>query len=383
MSAPGVRHPGELRWETRLLAVLTLTLTALGIAVCYAAGSYSPSWNREVGQQLSGALIGGVAFLVAARLDYRIYRRLARPMFYATVAGLACIAVVAILWHGSRAPGVIETLVPLKYGARRWLKLPGMQLQISEFARFTLAVMVATLVAELGTRVRKFREGFVPLMVPIVVAAGLTVVEPSLSMAILLGVTGLSIAFVAGVRISHVALAAAVGAVGVGAMVLFTPERLDRYTTFLHPALECAADDQVCEGLIGLGNGGVFGLGFGQGTQKLGHVAFGYSDFILSVIGEAWGFVGMVLLALGFALFCGMGFRIARTTTDPFGRALAVGLTTMVAVAALMHAAVVMSLMPPTGLTLPFISVGRVSLVIYLLSAGVLVSIGRRRGKAR
>ena len=127
----------------------------------------------------------------------------------------------------------------------------------------------------------------------------------------------------------------------------------------------------------------MFGLGFGQGTQKLGHVAFGYSDFILSVIGEEWGFVGMVLLALGFALFCGMGFRIARTTTDPFGRALAVGLTTMVAVAALMHAAVVMSLMPPTGLTLPFISVGRVSLVIYLLSAGVLVSIGRRRGKAR
>jgi cell division protein FtsW len=378
-----VRHPGELRWETRLLAVLTLTLTALGIAVCYSAGTYSPQWNTEVRQQLSGALIGGVAFLVAARLDYRIYRRLARPMFYATVAGLAVIALVGLIWRGEAAPGVIETVVPVRNNARRWLQFQGMTLQVSEVARFTLAVMVATLAAEMGTRVRRFRDGFVPLMIPVALVVGLTVIEPSLSMAILLGVAGASIAFAAGARVGHLLLVGVTGVVGVAALIFTSQERLERYGAFLRPVLECAADDQVCESIIGLGNGGLAGVGFGRGSLKLGHVPFGYADYILSVVGEEWGFIGVVLLAMCFALFCGMGYRIARTTTDPFGRALAVGLTTMVAVAALMHAAVVMSMMPATGITLPFLSVGRVSLVVYLLSAGVLVSIGRRRGKAR
>lgn len=381
MTSPAVRHPGELRWETRLVAVLTLILVALGVAVCYAAGSYREDWYAEAQQQLSGALIGGLLFLLAAGIDYRMLRKWARPLFYATIAGLAFIALVAIVWRDSRPPGPLAGLVPRINGSRRWLSLFGIQVQLSEVARFTVPVMVAALVAEVGPRIRKFNEGFVPVVRPIVIAAALVVVQPNLSMAILLACLTMSVVFVAGARISHLALLGAIGLAGGGAMLTLNAERSSRMDEYLAPALDCSIDSQVCNSLIGLGNGGVFGVGFGEGTQKLGRLAYGYSDFILSVLGEEWGFVGVVFVVLCFFLFCWMGFRIAKTAPDLFGTALAGGLTAMVGLAALLHAAVVLKMIPSTGLTLPFISAGRVSLVIYLVSAGVLVSIGRRRGK--
>ncbi len=370
-----------MRWETRLLAVLTLILVSLGIAVCYAAGSYREDWFAEAQQQLSGAVIGGLLFLLAAGIDYRMLRKWARPMFYATIAGLALIAFVAIVWHEKRAPGVLGRLVPYLNGSKRWISLFGIQVQLSEIARFTVPVMVAAMVADMGGRIRKFKEGFIPVVLPIVVAAALVAVQPNLSMAILLTCLTMSVVFVAGARIPHLMLLLALGGVGGAAMMTLNTERSSRMEEFLAPSLECDIGSQVCNSLIGLGNGGVFGVGFGEGTQKLGRLAYGYSDFILSALGEEWGFIGVVFVVMCFFLFCWMGFRIARTAPDLFGTALAGGLTAMVGLAALLHAAVGLKMMPSTGLTLPFISAGRVSLVIYLVSAGVLVSIGRRRGK--
>ena len=381
MTTPAVRHPGELRWETRLLAVLTLVLVSLGIAVCYAAGSYRDDWYAETQQQLSGAVIGGLLFLLAAGIDYRLLRKWARPMFYATIGGLALIALVAIIWGDKRAPGALGSFVPRINGSRRWLSLLGIQVQLSEIARFTVPVMVAALVADMGTRIRKFKEGFIPVVLPIVIAAGLVAVQPNLSMAILLTCLTMSVVFVAGARIPHLLLLGTIGLAGGATMLTLNAERSSRLDEYLAPSLTCDIGSQVCNSLIGLGNGGVFGVGFGEGTQKLGRLAYGYSDFILSVLGEEWGFVGVVFVVLCFFLFCWMGFRIAKTAPDLFGTALAGGLTAMVGLAALLHAAVVLKMMPSTGLTLPFISAGRVSLVIYLVSAGVLVSIGRRRGK--
>lgn len=381
MTGQVVRHPGEMRWETRLLAVLTLVLVSLGIAVCYAAGSYREDWFAEAQQQLSGAVIGGLLFLLAAGIDYRLLRKWARPMFYATIAGLALIAFVAIVWHDKRAPGVLGRVVPHLNGSKRWIALFGIQVQLSEIARFTVPVMVAAMVADMGAKIRKFKEGFIPVVLPIVVAAALVAVQPNLSMAILLTCLTMSVVFVAGARIPHLLLLLAVGGAAGAVMMTFNSERVSRMGEYLAPSLQCDIGTQVCNSLIGLGNGGVFGVGFGEGTQKLGRLAYGYSDFILSVLGEEWGFIGVVFVVMCFFLFCWMGFRIARTAPDLFGTALAGGLTAMVGLAALLHAAVVLKMMPSTGLTLPFISAGRVSLVIYLVSAGVLVSIGRRRGK--
>jgi cell division protein FtsW len=268
VTTPAVRHPGELRWETRLLAVLTLVLVSLGIAVCYAAGSYRDDWYAETQQQLSGAVIGGLLFLLAAGIDYRLLRKWARPMFYATIAGLALIAFVAIVWRGKRAPGAIGDFVPFINGSRRWLSLFGFQVQLSEIARFTVPVMVAALVADMGTRIRKFREGFIPVVMPIVIAAGLVAVQPNLSMAILLTCLTMSVVFVAGARIPHLLLLATIGLAGGATMLTLNAERSSRMDEYLAPALTCDIESQVCNSLIGLGNGGVFGVGSAKAPRS-------------------------------------------------------------------------------------------------------------------
>ncbi len=381
MSGVSVRHPGEFRWETRLLAVVTMMLVLFGIAACYAAGSYLPDWFVEARDQVSGAAVGAVAFFALAYLDYNHLRRVAAPLFWATVAGLVVIALMKIVFPGPEAPALVNDFVPWRNGARRWINLPGMQIQVSEIARLTLPIFIAALAASIGTRVRDFRQGFVTLLWPVALVAVLTMVQPNLSMAIILTLTGVAVAFVAGVRLSHLVLMPLAALPVVGWMLIGSAERRDRLMAWWQPSINCPGTEQHCESLIGFGHGGLFGVGFGKGTQKLGHLAYGHSDYILSIVGEEWGLVGVLFLVTCFSLFCWMGFRIARTARDPFGTALAAGLTTAIAVGALMHAAVVTDLMPSTGQTLPFVSTGRVALVIYLAATGIIISIGRRRGR--
>ncbi len=381
VTAPSVRHPGEFRWETRLLAVVTLVLTVFGVANCYAAATYLEAWFNEATDQVSGALIGGVVFLAAAYSDYQIWRRFARPLFLATVVGLVVLAVVALAFGSEQSPAAVGAVVPFLNGARRWFKIGPVTIQVSEIARFTLTAFVAARAVELGGKVRSFQGGFLQLVAPIALVVGLVAVEPNLSMAIVLGVAGGMVVFTAGAHLGHVLLLALMGFAGVGAMITFSGFRSDRLDRYRDTAAMCDPTRQECASLIGYGNGGLVGLGFGEGTQKLGHLPYGYSDFILSTIAEEWGLIGVFFMTLCFGLFCWMGFRIAKTARDPFGMFLASGLTAMVGLAAFLHAAVVTQLIPATGLTLPFVSAGRVSLIMYLFSAGVIVSVGRRRGR--
>lgn len=381
MSPTAVRHPGELRWETNLLACVTLTLTGFGVMNCYSTGSYLTQWHTEASQQLSGAFIGGVAFLVTAYVDYSVWKKLAKPMFYATLGGLGLLAIVSLIWKGKHAPSILGTLFPFRLGAHRWIFV-GVQVQVSEIARFTLAAYVAMRAADAGQKLRHWTTGFMPLMGVVIGTVLLVAAEPSLSMSAVLAAVGTMIIFTAGARIAHFVPLVVVGALALFLVLKFDPVRSERMQTAAVSSLECdARNDQSCKSLIGFGSGGMLGVGFGQGTQLLGHVPLGYSDFLLSGIGEEWGFLGIVFIVLGFGLYCWLGFRIARTARDPFGTYLAAGLTIPVGITALAHAAVVTRMGPVTGLTLPFMSAGRVSLILYLFSAGVLVNIGRRRGR--
>ncbi|MEP6589767.1 MAG: FtsW/RodA/SpoVE family cell cycle protein [Gemmatimonadota bacterium] len=377
MSSPTVRHPGEFRWETRLLGVVTLALTCFGVANCLAAGTYMESSYREATQQALAAVVGGAVFIVAAYMDYQIWRKIAKPLMMLTLAGLIIIAIPAVIWHKRAAPAIIENFFPLHLGARRWLRL-GVQIQVSEIARFTLAAYLAARLAEMGTKVRSLQGGFLSLMGLIGLTALLIAVEPSITMSIVIAVIGAAVLFTAGARIAHLLVPVAGGVAALAAVLVIDPVRAARFLSFKQP---CDDLDQVCNSLIGFGNGGLIGTGFGKGNAKLGHLPFSYSDFLLSVVGEEWGFVGIAFVALLFTLFCWMGFRIARTARDPFGTYLASALTLGIGVSACMHAAVVINLMPATGLTLPFMSAGRVSLILCMLSAGVIVSIGRQRGR--
>ena len=377
MSAPAVQHPGELRWETRLLAVVTATMVVFGIASMYGAASLLSSKSGEnIGlsytmTQVSGAMLGGVALLVVSRIDYRLWQRFAWPMLLVTLVFL--LIPLLPFTYG---------IAPLRNGARRWVDIGPVNFQPSELARLVIVIWCAMLAAKKGEQVRQFKKGVLPFLVVIGFVSGLILLEPNLSMATLVGLLGMMVLFTAGAKIGHFLLLAFGAVLLVANQIHDVEYRIRRFTAFMDGGSATSeAGFQLAQSIIGFGSGRVLGLGFGEGQQKLGYVPYAYSDFLFSTIGEEWGFLGVVVVVFLFGLFCWMGFRIARTASDSFGQYLAVGLTAAIGISAFLHMAVTMGLMPTTGLTLPFMSHGRSSLMISLVGTGILINIGRQRGR--
>ena len=371
-----VRHPGELRWETRLLAVIVATLVVFGIVAVYGASSLMMARGERIGwdyalTQITGAAFGGVLLIVASQVDYYRWRGLAWPLMLLTLVLL----LVPVL------PFTLS-IAPMKNGARRWIEIGPASLQVSELARLVVVIWCAMLAAKKGDRVRELRKGVGPFVTVLGAIFILVLLQPNLSMATLITMLGGVVLFASGARIGHFVLLLMVGAIVAFNAIQGAQYRLARVTSYLGQG-DAGAAYQIKQSIIGFGSGQLFGVGLGEGQQKLGYLPYAYSDFLFSSIGEEWGFIGVCVIVALYATFCWLGFRIARTTEDPFGRYLAVGLTVTVGLTAFMHMAVNLGMMPTTGLTLPFVSHGRSSLVISLLGAGILINIGRMRGKPR
>jgi len=378
MSPRAVRHPGEMRWETRLLGMVTAVLVVFGIAATYGAASLVTLQGKNAGfgfalRQLSGAAMGGVLLLLASRLDYHRWRQLAWPLLLVTLILL----LIPLL------PFTLALAPPVN-GARRWLDLGPINFQPSELARLVVVIWCAMLASKKGLQVREFKKGVLPFMLILGLVSVLIVLEPNLSMATLVALLGGLVLFTSGAKIGHFLLLAGAGMILVFHQIRDAQYRLARMVTFMNPGDATSdASFQIMQSLVGIGSGQIFGVGFGEGQQKLGYLPYAYSDFLFSTIGEEWGFLGVLVVVALFSLFCWLGFRIAKTAADPFGQYLAVGLTATIGLTAFMHMAVSVGLMPTTGLTLPFMSYGRSSQVISLLGTGILINIGRLRGRAR
>jgi cell division protein FtsW len=369
-----MRHPGELRWETRLLTLVTMILLAIGLVSIYGAASLITRNGENVGaalalRQLTGAVIGGLLLVAFSRLDYWRWREWAWPALGVTV----CLLVIPLL-------PFTRSIAPTLNGARRWIDVGPVNFQPSEIARIVVVIWCAMLASKKGEQVRQFKKGVLPFIVVLGTVSLLILLEPNLSMATLVAMLGGTVLFAAGAKIGHFVLLGAAGVLLVFHQIRDAQYRLARLLTFLNPgegSLE--AGFQIHQSLLGIGSGQLFGVGFGEGQQKLGYLPYAYSDFLFSTIGEEWGFIGVLVVVALYGTFVWLGFRIARSTADPFGQYLALGLTATVGLTAFMHMAVTLGLMPTTGLTLPFMSYGRSSQVMSLAATGILINIGRLR----
>jgi cell division protein FtsW len=373
---PAVRHPGELRWETRLLGVVTLVLLVFGISATYGAASLVTVKGQSIGasmalKQLSGAVMGGLLLLLLSRLDYWRWRAWAWPLLLATTVLL----LIPLL-------PFTRSIAPSLNGARRWVALGPLNFQPSELARLVVVIWCAMLASKKGEQVREFKKGVLPFVVILGLVFLLILLEPNLSMATLVVLLGGLVLFTSGAKIGHFLILGMVGVLAVFHQIRDAQYRLARLLTFLNPGEGTLEGGfQIHQSLVGFGSGRLLGLGFGEGQQKLGYLPYAYSDFLFSTIGEEWGFVGVTFVILLYAMFMWLGFRIAKTAADPFGQYLATGLTCLIGLTAFMHMAVTLGMMPTTGLTLPFMSAGRSSLLISLAGTGILINIGRLRGK--
>jgi len=364
----------DARWQTRLLAVVAAILVVFGLAAVYGASSLLTVAAGQVGssfalKQALGAAVGGLVATVLARTDYRKWQRAAWPV----------LAIAAVLLLLPLLP-FTHRITPTINGARRWVNLGFVTVQPSELAKFAVVLWTAMLAAKKGDRIRTFQHGILPFIIVLGPLVALIFLEPNLSMALLVALLAGVVLFTAGARIGHFLALGVVATPLVFGAVASAQYRLARVVTFLNPgSAPSEATWQVHQSLVGIGAGRLFGVGLGQGQQKLGYLPYAYSDFIFSTIGEEWGFLGVLAILILFGTFVWLGFRIARSASDLFGQLLAAGLTALIGVTAALHIAVTLALLPATGLTLPFISYGRSSLFVALVATGVLISIGRGR----
>ena len=365
-------------WESRLITVVAAVLVVFGLAAVYGASSLvTAGGGGQVGASFAlrqgvGAVVGGLLATILARVDYQKWRRWAWPLLGTT----AFLLVIPLL-------PFTHAISPTINGARRWVSLGFLSLQPSELAKFSVVVWCAMLAAKKGELLRSFRFGVLPFLSVLAPLIGLIFLEPNLSMALLVGILAGTVLFTAGARIGHFLLVGSVATPVLYGAVASAQYRLARVLTFLNPgAAPTEATWQVKQSLIGIGAGQLVGVGVGQGQQKLGYLPYAYSDFIFSTIGEEWGFLGVLVIALLFGTFIYLGFRIARTAGDLFGQLLATGITMMIGLSVVLHLGVTLAVIPATGVTLPFMSYGRSSLIVALAATGVLVSVarGRRRG---
>lgn len=358
--------------EARALVILTGMLLAFGIATVYSASAIVEmqaglSHTHLLFRHLIGVAGGVVIFAVAAKMDAEVWERWAWPVM---ILSLVLLVIVILPFT--------EGIAPRVHGARR--HLIGSSVQPSELAKLAVVLWTSMLVVKKGPAMRRLTKGLLPFLVVIGALDILVMLEPDLSAAMMFSLIMGVILFAGGVRIGHF--------VALGVMLIpllyVKIERLNyvllRMSAFFDPgAAPQEVSYQLRQSLIAVGSGQILGVGFGRGRQQYGFLPFGYDDFIAGHIGEEWGFVGLGLLILAFALYAGLGFRIARKARTPFLQLVAVGLTVTMVVTAYLHIGVATGLLPTTGLTLPFISYGRSNLVLSLLMTGILVNIGSSR----
>lgn len=349
-----------------ILVAVVLALTGFGIVMVFSAGANFAAKNYGdfayfLKRELIYTSIGLLAFVMATRLDYTVYRRLTYPLLF-----LAMGLLILVLKIG-----------PAINGAVRWFRIGHVSFQPSELAKFALVLYLAVLLVRKAEKVKLFSVGFLPPLIMTGIFLGLLLKQPDLGTAVIVGVTTLCMLFVAGTRTSYIALSILVAApIGWWFFIAGASWRMKRFLAFLYPWQHRRGTGyQLYESLISVGSGGIGGSGLGQGRQKLFFLPEAHTDFILAVVGEELGLVGFLLVLGCFGLLVYRGLRAAMRARDAYGSYLAFGITCLFGLQAVVNMCVVLGLLPTKGLPLPFVSYGGTALIMSLFMAGVLVNI--------
>jgi cell division protein FtsW len=358
----------------RWLLVLPLALTAIGVVMVFSSSAilgitrYQDP-NHFLVQQLVRAGLGVFVMLLCARLRLGALR--------AAAPALLIVAVGLLL--------AVEVTGRVSNGAARWLRLGMFSLQPTDLARLATVIFLAWWLAKHPPATQGLARGVAAPLGVVAVVAGLILIQPNLSSAALLGVTGFLMVFIAGARLAHLAIPVAAGAVGAVVTLIAHPYQMKRIATFVDFAIHGSLDQrgsgwQLDQSLIAIGSGGWLGRGVGSGLQKYLFLPEAHTDFIFSILAEELGLAGATVLLAAFALLLWRGLRAAARASDPFCFLLAAGLTLQIGLYAVANLAVATGLAPTTGLPLPFVSYGGSALLANLAAAGLLYRVSAANG---
>jgi len=314
-------------------------------------------------KQLLWGLLGLITMFVTMQLNYRGWRKWSKPFFFCSLILLALVLV----------PGVGTVI----NGARRWISV-GIQFQPSEICKLAIVLFMADWLSKKPEKIRLFWKGLFPPLFVLGMVFVLIMGEPDMGTALVIcGTVGLML-FAAGAKWSHLGLLVSGAVPLLMYLIKSEPYRAKRLFAFLDPWKDpLDTGFHIIQSLFALGSGGLFGLGLGRSRQKFFYLPENHTDFIFAILGEELGFIGAATVLCLFFLFAWRGYRTAVVAPDMFGSLLAVGLTSLITLQALINIGVVTSSIPVTGITLPFISFGGTSLVFTLAGVGILLNISK------
>lgn len=316
-----------------------------------------------VKKQLLGFVLGCVAMFFCTKLSYHHLQ--------GKTCRWICLLVPIVLLALVFVPGLGKT----NYGATRWIGIGSFTIQPSELAKYGFVIFASAYMAENMGKMRTFL-GVLPVLLSGGVICVLILLEPNMSVTMCVGLLMLAMLFLGGMKMQHFLVILIPALLVVPIMIIAEPYRLSRLSAFLDPWENPRGEGyQLIQSLYALGNGGWFGTGLFRSRQKYRFLPFAESDFILSIIGEELGFIGIALLFACCLFLIIRGIKVAADTKDFFSFLLAMGITLVYGIQTLLNALVVSGSIPPTGLPLPLISAGNTSLIITMASMGVLYAI--------
>lgn len=326
--------------------------------------SYQNPYHFFVRQLLFG-VVGVGCMLFLSRLDYKIYKRFAKLIFVVAIVLLGLVLIPGV--------GSGETR-----GAKRWIDLGIINFQPSEVAKVAMIIFLSASISENQKKLGKFWTGLVPHFIVIGVVAGLLLLEPHYSAIGIIGLISVILLFVGGAKVSHFATIGAIVLPVFIVGIFVSNYRLDRIVGFLDPWADVKGTGwQVIQSLYAIGSGGIFGLGLGQSKQKYSYLPDAHNDFIMAILGEELGLLGMLLVITLFGILVWRGIVIAMKSPDLFSGLMAIGITMLIALQFLFNLAIVTSWFPVTGMPVPFMSYGGSSLLIFMSCVGILLNISR------
>ncbi len=353
-----------------MLVTVLLLLIMSGILILFSATYYQALRKGdpllEVKRQLIGVGLGTVLLLITSKIPYAFWRKK-----QVVIAGLALSAVLLVLVI---IPGVGVYL----NGSRRWLNIAGMSFQPSEMAKIASVLYLAAALDQRKEQLNRLVSGVLPLLVVPALFFILILEQPNLSTAGSIMITAVLMLLVAGVKWRHLSLLGVCGLCLGMVYAWIEPYRRERLLSFRDPFAQMSDEGyQLAQSLIAIGSGGLFGRGLGQGRQKFSYLPYPESDFIFAIVGEDFGLLGCAVVILLFLAFTFAGMRIAVNCPERYGSLLAAGLTAMISLQAALNIAVVIGMMPTTGLPLPFFSAGGTSVSMLMASAGIILNVSK------
>ncbi|MEC0168796.1 putative lipid II flippase FtsW [Paenibacillus graminis] len=372
------------------LLILTLLLVGFGLLMVFSSSSSLMLASEKFGndslffvkRQIIWVVLGSIVMFVTMNIHYSKFKKWYAPIFMITLVLLLFVASTERI-----------------NGAKSWFNIGSLGIQPTELAKISIILYLAALISKKGERLRDLRTGYIPVMVIVGIVAGLIMMQPDLGSCLILVATSGLVIYAGGASMKHIMASIALLVLGVGIVMgaktaidsLSPPSeasavskdyKKDRISAFINP--EADPEDggyNILQSLIALGEGGANGAGFGQSIQKLHYLPYPYTDFIFAVIGEELGFIGTSLFLLVYLYFIWRGILIALRCTDPFGTLVGIGIMGLIAIQAFVNIGGVTNTIPLTGVTLPFISYGGSSLLVTMLSMGIMLSISRETNR--